>query len=180
MAIIKKIDLSPFCAEEDGRYRFANPWIKGGWMCATNGAIAIRVSCGDKPDTAETENQKFPPLDSVIKHDESVATVKWPLGATPCKTCDMTGRKPCKECGRSGVCEHCGEGECPECHGKGDGGPCWECATPVGIHRINAKYQKMICRLPNVKYFPGDDPKVALQFVFDGGEGAVMGMKKDD
>jgi hypothetical protein len=33
--------------------------------------------------------------------------------------------------------------------------------------------------LPGVKYLPQDDPNKPLRFVFDGGDGAVMGMSPE-
>lgn len=170
--INQKIDLKPFCAEEPGRYQMTEPWVRGGKKCATNGAIAIWIEC-DEPDSLI--GWPFPPLESVVKHGSGLP-LEWPNRIKNCIRCNGTGRNLCEECGGSGVCGHCGQGKCPRCDGKGYGEQCADCAVKVGEHLINAKYHKLILGLPNPKYFVSDETRRPLQFVFDGGMVAVMGM----
>ena len=106
------MDITKFCAEEDGRYYYlTTPWVVDGWRYATDGIIAVRKPT-DEPDTDLTKRptkimeeffRDFPcPYGTLVpKHDRRLATtVKEPacLDNDDCiriKECKFIDREKC-------------------------------------------------------------------------------------
>lgn len=56
--------LKPFCDLEITRYPLAEPFNFGGYTCATDGRIAVRVPT-DKPDSTPPPGKRFPKFDEL-------------------------------------------------------------------------------------------------------------------
>jgi hypothetical protein len=53
------IDLTPFCATVNFSSRLDTPFVKTGWMYATDGVVCVRMPCKEH-DTPDTGDMKFP------------------------------------------------------------------------------------------------------------------------
>jgi hypothetical protein len=168
------VDLQQFCDEEceNGRYSIAKPFVKSGYLYATDARIVVRVRTskrqgnGDKkktPDVAglwkdEFESSaKFVPLPTDLRA----------LSQIKCGYCDGKKSTVCKECGHRKKCEKC----------RGIGRLAikkeW---VEIGINLYDVKYYRLIKRLPNVKVaIPKSKHRRerVLSFKFDGGEGML-------
>jgi hypothetical protein len=188
-----------FCDPESTRYCLSEPFVQNGFLCATDGRIAVQARC----DEADTEG-KFPKMSFVIDQDAMCET-KWEPSDIGCGNCGGKGSTTttkCHECKGSGVCENCsGSGEetclscdrdheCDECDGSGNCHECdgdgiveqYECgcvqcesssvAIPDGetVRQMAWKIARKINTLRNVRYtLIGDDGTRRLIFEADGG-----------
>lgn len=167
------IDLMPFCGPSGTRYSMSEPWVRKGWVYATNGRVAIRCPVDDiVPDSpantvAEPAAQLF---DECL--DVSKCANPWPDPA-------------CLQCGGFGVVNRARDGKevpCLHCDGKKRyaGEVLYKAYLMVGVHRISAEWEGLICNLPNVRWQSSVAAHRPLPFVFDGGQGLVMPMQQDD
>jgi hypothetical protein len=192
MSMTTEIDMTKFCASEEGRYSFTKPFVRDGKRYATDGRICVRVDAAGEPNT----EHGYDPVDEVLPKG-TVRWVPWPAmeyvsRMDKCATCDgskYVGRDECTACDGSGDCAcACGDvHDCGKCNGKGYTGigtPCPTCASKgeyiqphhqlVSGKPIKVKYDAMIRTLPGVMYGP-DTAKTGLLWIkFDGGDGAVM------
>lgn len=166
------IDLTFFCAKKDGQYATSKPWAQEGWWYATDQRIAIRIPAGDNvAEVIASDGPKTPPAKNLFKKEVTGDPQPWP--DTPfvrkvkiCPQCDGKGEVGCDECGAD---------KCLMCDGHGNYEQ--DIGRRVGVHLIGPHYDKLIRSLPNVRWFSGyDDPLKMLPFVFDGGEGRIMGI----
>jgi hypothetical protein len=127
------------CAKNNtvvAKFRADVPWIKDGYLYATNGHVAVRTpmplmnSTGDFPPASTLNWNASDYLDEAIELSEPGPL----LDRSKCKACDGKGnvdKKVCTSC-EGGEIE-CNLGhyhECEECNGDGvitSGGPCYEC-----------------------------------------------------
>lgn len=199
------IDLTAFAARPDqdtGRYDLLTPWREGEWLYATDGRIAVRVLA--PPDAPEPDSGRRVPSIAYLFGPPDWpdgqafvppgTTMEWPEKTEECDTCRGTGRGgTCHECDGSGrvTCSACEqEHDCPDCDGTGKRGdataPCSDCAgtgrevVRPALYRMNgaiiqSRYADMIRALPGVGVCPCPQDSCRLNFVFDGGHGAVMG-----
>ncbi len=133
------IDMKAFCSdgERPMKWSFVEPFIQGGWMYATDGAICISVAAKGQGDTLDGN---FPNMKLAFsKAPKAGKPVPWPRD--------------------------------DKVYGN---------VVVVGEHTIAMRYHKLISRLPNAKYFPHNSFVKPLRFVFDGGEGMVMGLGPND
>lgn len=196
------INLQDFCAKDNRICAFSTPFVRSGWKYASDSKIIIRIKtdeldCGAEGMTVST-------LEKVMGIKDCPEHAKpWPNsdGKTKSKKCEgcrgsgMSGATECKKCLGTGIieCSHCGsEIDCDECDGEGiisdpKSPPCPECGGKGemesmadqclgGKLTIRGEYFTLISQLPNVRYIHAEQYKI--RFFFDGGDGAVMGLKK--
>ncbi len=110
------MDITKFCAEEDGRYGLSRPWSKDGWRYATDGRIVVRVPT-DEPDSERAMCAELLPLFAgrALTEDRE----HWQLVPTH----DGKGKDweepaccgaddPPKACKRWGKCSYSEDGKC--------------------------------------------------------------------
>lgn len=192
-----QIDLTKWCDPEATRFPLGLPFVQGGFLCATNGRIAIRVPSSD-PDTTPENGGRLPRMADIFKsmpknisRYEAWPEAKYSHQERDCLTCKGKGRvnqHPCQECDGDGMveCETCGhEDECKVCDGHGEcgGSKCKACNGKMQVPRpyqqqigkawIDADYDAMVRELPNPVWYckSADDP---VFIIFDGGEAVVM------
>lgn len=107
-------------ADEDGRYTLTEPWIRQGFIYATDGRIAVRQPI-TQPDTTDYGS----PANAGQMFDDSKLTGKAitlpDIGPEPSAICtDCKGRKP-KKCG---TCHGSGECACSVCDSQHTCGSC--------------------------------------------------------
>jgi len=136
MADTTTVDLKPFCGTSGPRYQLDQPWLKNGWVYATDTRIAVRVPprLGIElgPDVTEFKRPdmekvagnpfgQFPLVDAVPLPDVPVSK------PVKCLKCTGTGKVfDCPECEGSGEVEwegdyssHTYTSECYFCDGRG-------------------------------------------------------------
>lgn len=181
----------------------AAPFQHAGRAYATNRHICIELQ--DADPTLRTIARKFDAIANLLKTHEAgfeIAGFK-PLEGIPekidCRSCNGTGTAlECRHCEGDGYirdkddpCEHCdGVGETQKEKDEYPLGliPCWFCdgngeeeqAIDIGHGRFNAHYLRLIASLPNASFAPNPiNPAAgAALFVFDGGRGALMPLRK--
>ncbi|MFT3987235.1 hypothetical protein [Aestuariivirga sp.] len=165
------IDLKPFCGKDETRPYLNAPWSKGDYTYVTNGHIGIRVA--RRQDVPETEEFRVD-LQKVL---DKAATEAGPLGSLP-EDIPAESKIECWECGGTGI------NTCPACHNDE---PCETCEETGLITEsisveiaprayVRAGYLSLVAALPNVKMdLVGVEN--AHYFEFDGGIGAVMGLR---
>ncbi len=150
-----KIDLTLFVGEGYGRdgVILSEPFIFNGWEYATDGMVIVRI-----PSAAENTKGNFP----ITAADQFMAP---PIGELRPWPSDIAWRYA-----RFEVANDYDEDEVIEARGLG--------SRLIGVHRIDLFYECLIASLPNVRWYcdPNAVPWMPLRFVFDGGEGAVMGI----
>lgn len=193
-------DITPFCAEEAGRFLIERPWVKDGWRYATDGCVCVRVPAPGEPDTPS-------PLESgprLFEADECFGaqydfeadrcTEPFPThdGRTFKQACDNEAHmKECPDCLGSGTC-HCpscdNAHDCPKCGGRGyrtvKQTPCPECnasgyrADPapqvIAGKRVRGPSAILIAGLPGARYYSDGHAVEPLHFVADGGLQGVV------
>jgi transcription elongation factor Elf1 len=196
------IDLQPFCEVDSVRYSIDKPFVINGYRYATDSRVLVRVPC-DEPDSvtplpvprsAGELFAKFP--------GERARWRPWPepeylsgkiecptcsgRGLVECRRCDACSGKgeiECRECGQSKECAACGGyGEiglrCKTCHGAGEFvGPKYQ---PIGSLIIDARLDRNIRDLLNVQFVLQRYENNPICFKFDGGQGLVMPMLKEN
>jgi hypothetical protein len=158
-------DLQPFCWPDNTRPRLQTPWTREGFTYATDGFICIRVPA--LPEVTRTDGpvaeNTFQSLDMLSEADAIPLSAIAIPEPKPCETCDGGNRKEV-------------DVDCEECDGAG-------ISQEMQLVRIgDVGYQAALLRrlltLPNVRITP-DYPGPGRIF-FDGGEGAIMPMRKVD
>jgi hypothetical protein len=188
------MDFKTFCAVENkiGNLDKTKVYNKGGFKCATDGRIAVRIK-SDEPDT----DGNFPDLEICFgvpyKKIDPAKITKPTLDVTEhCFECDngkvYFGWEQCKSCHGDGICK-CGcpvEHECGKCGGSGGVYPksvvCRFCDGKMkGYYEYEFEgyyykghYMKIAYQeLPNLTVIGVNDGG-ALRMTFDGGECALM------
>lgn len=188
------VTLLPFCDPHPYRANIGEPFVKDGWMYATDARICVRVPCsqpdseGRFPDVAvvfRLYGVKEPPTtvrhrDGGVAYSGLAAWQQWPTKPIWVKT------EPDKQTGIT----------CPLCHGEGEtfwGGDSQACVycdrtgllerfenVELGIPfdasspLIAGKYWSLISRLPDVWYREPENSEKPIHFRFRGGEGLLM------
>lgn len=170
------MNLEPFCGDPESRPSLAIPFMWNGYDYATDGRIMIRiVSTGEHSQRADAPNQH---VENYISREVGEFTELPPFD--PWTAEDMA---PCETCGGFGGGETCHD-ECPDCKGWGHGTGRKDIVKIEFLGGyISDYYLSKIMNLPGVKIakcvpWPGEQSAV-YQFTFNGGEGVIMGMKKD-
>lgn len=180
------IDLQAFCADTNFTRSFdlTQPFFRGGWQYATDGKVMIRIPAPNDLDSAEG-TAKLPPCHDLFKPIVG-NLIEWPA-LRYCPQCFDTGKIGCGGCRGCGECEGCtgcGVRKCLLCNGREPSGQVFSddgvAVIEVGNHRVAARYDQLIRSLGNVRYEWGRAWREPLPFVFDGGEGLVMGCRKDE
>lgn len=124
--------------DEDGHYTLTKPWIRNGFVYATDGKIVVRQAVkqsdttGDKPpgdvdrefDASTPTGQSIPLPDIGMELGDRLVCEKC-KGKNPSKTCSECngkGKHVCPTCSHAKPCRACeGEGEkyCSACDGEG-------------------------------------------------------------
>ena len=167
------INLKDYYARENiGRYNLDEPWIKDGFIYATDGRMCIRMPT-DQPDTV-SEGKKWP--SSVNGFEQSGELLSWPVidegQGHKCWACNGEGH-PDKEC------ELCGSTvidygmACIRCNGSGE--VCYPDTIEILGKVFDGYYVHKAASLPDIKLVnntSGDlpDKPRSVKFVFDGGE----------
>lgn len=150
-----KIDLTLFAGSGhvgDGLI-LSEPFVFNGWEYATDGRIIVRI-----PSPAENTKGRFPTMVA----DQFVTP---PIGQLRSWPTDIAWKYA-----RFEVVSDFDDDEIIAARDLG--------SRLFGVHRIDLFYECLIASLPNVRWFcdPNAVPWTPLRFVFDGGEGAVMGI----
>ena len=162
------VDLQQFCADGTSRYNFHRPFVKGGFLWATDARILVRVH-SDEPDTVP-EHGKFPNVMAVWEPGFDSAGEFVPL---PNLRYELVACEECGGCGRyiCPTCEH--EDDCSECDGSGEVfSPCW---LKIGANSFAAELIDKLKRLPGISVViqGADGFKKPMSFRFDGAEGLI-------
>lgn len=193
-------DLQKFCGINDIRAHINKPIRQGGFICATNGFIAVRVVDDGSFDISDANNESvnFERVFAERKFSElkplSVLMISAQPGKSPCKACCGSGKnesaRECDECDGDGQFHHgshayeCRECEglgkkanaasistvCSVCRGCGDGGFNFQ----VGNQKYDSRLLNLIEDLPNLRIECEIENFDAAKFLFDGGEGRLM------
>lgn len=164
------MNLHPIFAEcvaspdEEMRYALKAPFVRGGFVYATDGRICVRA----KSDAPDTEGQ-FPDTAGLGWNRDTSVVIALPeqLPEQPVNKC--TG---CK--GNGFVqCDFGHEHSCEDCDGKGNVRP--TVRVKVGESDINLRWASILKRHGCVLYKPAK-PTAPIYFTFDGGDGIVMPM----
>jgi hypothetical protein len=181
-AVITLEDLKPFCSKDESRISINTPFIQDGFTYATDGRMLLRVrsalECappiGNPPKIGPYF--QFPPEDAK------------PLAFDFSKLGDQPGLVDCEDCGGSGYwnCSHCGtrDVECENCDGAGKVTPKENSVEIAGRH-YNPLFLRRIAKLPKVEWVDwlatvASNETAPGTFRFDGGEGLLMPLKKED
>lgn len=169
--MITQETLQKFCSVDEARPQLHKPFRRGDSIFATNGHIMVRVPVRHDLTTEPGETAAEDILDKAVTTDLHPL----PIYAIPH---DLEAR--CEECHGAGVgeCSFCGhETECNECDGRGFFGRRYH--AEIGGALVAGKNYKMIAALPNVRInLPADNARAPIYFTFDGGDGAVMGLRE--
>lgn len=195
----KEIDLSMFCHKVHSRYDLHKPFVRNGWLTATDGRICVRIKT-NLPDTKDINvpdiNASFALCTSILSKPIGIVLPGTGVGA--CDDCEGngTGGRICDICGGGGRHEcDCGvEHKCGECEGEGriekPDTVCWLCEgegrgfadVEIAGCKFAGKYTNMIARkFPTAKAVmmqaPDEYNATILYFRFEGGEGVLTSLK---
>lgn len=165
-----EINLLPFCSTNPARPTCMAPFSIGEFTYATDGVIAVRV-----PRRADVPEVEKAPDARRVFFDVGADT----FVAPPVKKLPKPKSEECYSCDGNGKAH-----DCPNCN--------CACATCCGTGRVSSDRNvcvtikekpfalalwRRIFELPGLKISPvRDDEHKPLQFRFDGGEGAIMGL----
>lgn len=162
------VDLKKFCGTDTWRTYIHDPFSRGEYTYATDGAIIVRVplvaEIGETPRTPNPEKIFAPmPADGWRTLRVALPTVA-----------------PTKECGS---CYHGFEHDCPDCtcecdECKGTGFVEPNLSTEIGGVIFDLKYIRMVAELPGVEVVITDGISPSF-FRFEGGDGALMPMRSE-
>ncbi len=201
-----KINMQLFCHPGGLKYDLKSPFVHGGYLCATDGRILVRVKTNLLNDT----EKRLPDIKSILELYDFVAEKPESL-TTPCSElilcpeCLSSGRKQktCPTCDGGGMC-YCtacdNYNNCDTCDGNGTvrsnvGEICENCqgtckvkeygnTEVLGILLAGDYIAKILENLPNPKVVACGKPNRekgdagSIKFVFDGGDGVLMGLLK--
>lgn len=181
-----QIDLTPFC-DPDGEY-LATPWVKDGWRYATDGRVCVRVLADGEPNEPPLLKRALPSVAQMFSAVDGEWLI-WPA-IPPCNLCHgkSAALVNCSNCRGSGRCEcaDCGcQHECAECDGDGQSEQTCECHSDesrdilCGAAWVRGYLAERIGALPHVSYLPQTDSGKPVRFRFDGGDGLVMPLMKE-
>lgn len=160
------VDLKKFCGTDTWRTYLHEPFSRGEYTYATNGAIIVRVplvaEIGEDPRTPNPEKIFAPmPADGWRPLRVALPTV---AQTEVCGSCYRGFEHDCPDC--TCVCDECG----------GSGEVEQKFSTDIGGVIFDVKYIRMIAELPGVEICVTDG-KSPTFFRFDGGVGALMPMR---
>lgn len=184
--------LQTFCGTDEIRIVLTKPFSDEQWTYASDGRVLVRVpKMGHPANDGSIVNlaamlanvQEI--FSSEIDDGNFMELPKEPeeRWGEECECCDGTGKT------RNSVCEYCGcvqenifdtERDCDGCY---DGRKFGGLAIDFGTQKLNPVYLLKLAKLPNVRAACAKDlsdlssNKSAVTFVFDGGDGRLMGMK---
>lgn len=100
------------CSIKTLRYAIGSPWVKGGYRCATDGRICVRMRT-DEPDTKDVA---APSIKGLFWNDPPGAMADMPdttgkTAAINCPLCNASGVHWCQTCESDHECGYC-EGGC--------------------------------------------------------------------
>ena len=110
------MDITKFCAEEDGRYPISKPWIHDGWKYATDGRIIVR-QWTDEPDSDHETYDEIKaffdgPLTDARQDAEVIPTHDGSGTDQYDPACMLDGRAVEEACSKWGKCVAQNDGEC--------------------------------------------------------------------
>lgn len=176
------VDFTKFCdVHASDRYNMGVPFVKDGYEYATNTRICVRR----KVDAADTPigDKRFPNAAQLFVGSFHGVTAAYFLevmlktwSEVPCWCCNETGKCHCEACEGVGdtrvICECC----------AGSGSVYFPRTVDIGTALVDTRYDKLIRELPGIRVrIPGEgDEQKPICFVFDGGEGLLMPMLRDE
>lgn len=171
-----EINLAQFCGDEDWRTHLHYPFSHGEFTYATNGHICVRVPRVE--GTLEASGKQIEAHGKLVKYfqeaeQQSPEPINMNIPEEPRK-------EECKYCGGGRKADHdcpCCECACEECDGTGY----VSAKQRVSFENfdIDAKYFRMIARLPNAKLSRAAVEELKpIFFTFDGGCGLIMAMTR--
>lgn len=166
------IDLSKFVAPpSDIRVNLRQPFSKGGFTYATDGAIIVRVAY--RPDVLEKDDA--PNVEKLFSDHHTGAAFK-PLPAVKWGKLSETKKQECRSCYGRGTehdCPDC-ECECEDCDGTGTETVNIIATVSVRGATFKARYIKMISELPDCEFVTFSKDYAPNPFRFSGGIGLIM------
>lgn len=166
--------LQTFCGTDESQIVFTKPFSDDLWTYASDGRILVRVPkmehpANEAPKLAEMLPKVQEIFSSEISDGNFMELPKEPehRWGEECDACDGTGKTST-------------ERDCDNCY---EGRKFGDLAIDFGTQKLNPIYLLKLAELPNVRAACAKDlsdlssNKAAVTFVFDGGDGRLMGMK---
>ena len=182
METMNEFDLRRICDPESIR-SLGSPWVVGGWKCATNGFVAMRVPTTE----ADSEGDYLPIAKLFAAHTFDDCTTPWPTLPcdAECSACYGTGKQPrecsrclgmgCKSCSERGKRVYSKSPPCPVCLGAGRT-PDQQC---IGGELFVGNLLALISGVPGCRY-SSDIVDNILTFVGDHGlQGLAKGKYRE-
>lgn len=172
-------DLQPFCYEHSGRPNIRQPFSRGDFTFATNGALIVRVPrLEDVGEEGGVDIEKINGTVAVSGREpfQIDDIEKWE--AAP-KFPTVSYKEVCEDCYEAGrVKDTCGT-----CSGLGVL-TAWDfdcTAVKIGHRHFGPKLLFTLLRLPNLEFAPAiGAPEEPINFRFDGGCGVLMPLRITD
>lgn len=173
--MLTRDDLKKFCSTDECRPNIQQPFLRDGYVWATNGQILVRISPIEDvleyptaPDVAGVFQKGFVETSMRRLRAENLPDVLDPID---CEDCDGRGSEhDCPSC-------NC---RCEACDGTGMENP--EKFTSVDIcgALFSLRYIRLLSELPDVMIpeKPVASILAPMPFKFDGGDGLLMGLKE--
>lgn len=148
-------DFQRFCANDGSRYAMSTPFVRRGFIYATDGRIIVRMTTDEGDTKQRPKSPQIPDVESLGWDEPTTTPQPWPEGGIVRGWASYETAADVRELGRR-----------------------------VGQHVIVPKYDELIRALPVPMYYAGYAANLGLPFVFEAGdvtqrkigEGRVMGL----
>jgi len=165
------LNLDKYCGGDPRRPYLDNPFSFGGYTFSTNGHIIVRVARRD-----EAPKGAKPMTEAAAEYALCIdrACEFRPMSAYQFPQPDEAGCAACDGRGTGHDCPDC-ECVCPDCDGSGKSGQ--RRSVSIDGALFDAKYIQWLLELPAVEIETVIDGTRPLKFRFDGGIGALFGLR---
>lgn len=166
------VDLTKFARDIDGtRPYLAKPFSAGDFTYATNGHILVRVPRIESTKEIEKKGHWDKPLEGYETAEYEPASLNLPPRAETLEECER-----CEGSGKDHDCPECCC-LCRRCDGFGFEDPDRDEKFKIGGLPFALRYVRLMAALPGLEIMKSPVYAAPLLFRFDGGIGAVMGLR---
>jgi hypothetical protein len=163
-----------FASDASNRYDLSEPFVKSGYLWATDGRICVRYKTAESDTVPKGEKNILDPSDTFrqFKMDGDFVVTDKSYTTVPCWACGECGHCCCEVC--SGADDDDVVCDCDCCNGSGT--VHFPREVKIGSATVATKYDVLMRTLPNLRIAipqPGEELN-PISFVFDGGEGLLM------